>query len=114
MFIRTSGATPQRSPTGRAPVGFAHHDGVAENTPQAGILELEKLLYPDLYKFVEILKAELDITEIEVVQPDPGPGPLFASVTTDTVFASNFIEHGSVTEFQLMDEKADDAPPDLP
>lgn len=66
-----------------------------------------KVKHPDLYKFVEILKAELELTEIEVVQPDLGPGPLFASVTTDTVFASNFVEHES------LDEKASDDPSDL-
>jgi hypothetical protein len=53
MFIRTSGTAPSAKPAGQPPVGFAHHDAVTENTPQAGILELEKLLYPDLYKFVD-------------------------------------------------------------
>lgn len=61
-----------------------------------------KVKHPDLYALVDVLKAELELTEIQVVIPEQGSGPLQASVTTATVFGSdNFVAHDSV---QLMDE----------
>ena len=45
--------------------------------------------HPDLRQFLEELEVELD--GIEFDHPDPGPGPLTASVTTATMFGADLV-----------------------
>lgn len=52
--------------------------------------------HPDLQPFVHELNVELDGIQFEY--PDPGPGPLTAGVTTETMFADDLVASIQKTE----------------